>query len=94
MGYFRMMAQFAMTCLRRNITSLIGQLSIFIHDPLKHEESQDTSKVDRVESKLHGTEFAEDTHALSVADHVDILIHEAENPVNYVRHYPGWCPFW
>ena len=26
--------------------------------------------------------------------HVSSLISVASNPLNYVRHYPGWCPFW
>lgn len=93
-GFFRMMAQSAMATLRNSITSLIGQLFIFIHDPLNPNESRDTKKVDRVASKLHGTEFAEGRGPLSVVDQVDVLIRQAENPANYVRHYPGWCPMW
>ena len=29
-----------------------------------------------------------------VPEQVDRLINIAKDPLNYMQHYPGWCPFW
>lgn len=145
-GMFTVHCNTIMEVMRNNISSMMAQLLIFVHEPLKdmklpntnintsnstsnsnsnsnstsnsnsnstsnsasnsnlnqnennqssnnnnYDTSQVESLINRVEQKLSGKE--EGGH-LSVKEQVDYLIKEAVNPMNYVQHYIGWCPFW
>jgi len=51
----------------------------------------------RVESKLKGTDFMDDSinqHVLDVPGQVQRLIVEATSHINLCQSYIGWCPFW
>ena len=92
-GFFRLAAQRIMHVLQENKSSLVAQLAIFIHDPLTSSGNKHLIK--RVKQKLDGEDFAnEGIHHINYIDQIDRLIKIAEDPKNYVRHYPGWCPFW
>ncbi|OHT09624.1 hypothetical protein TRFO_21428 [Tritrichomonas foetus] len=93
-----------MRVLRDNIASLVAQLTIFVQEPLNESASWDKNLIKRVTAKLEGKEFNEDPineygienedPEVEVEDQVDKLIEIASDPTNYIRHYPGWCPFW
>ncbi|OHT10910.1 hypothetical protein TRFO_19582 [Tritrichomonas foetus] len=36
----------------------------------------------------------ENEKPIPVKDQVSFLINVASDPANYIKHYPGWCPFW
>jgi phosphatidylinositol kinase/protein kinase (PI-3 family) len=98
-GLFRRMCEDVVWVLRDNRGSLVALLEIFIHEPLEETRSQQnqapTEILERVSLKLRGQEMnLPDGRPLSVEEQVDILIKEASNPCNYIRHYLGWCPFW
>lgn len=94
-----------MKVIRDNRSSLMAQLVIFVNDPLresllissqeKEENTKTTSQIEqlikRVEQKLAGDESG---ITLTVSEQVESLIAEAANPMNYIQHYIGWCPFW
>ncbi|OHS99531.1 hypothetical protein TRFO_34038 [Tritrichomonas foetus] len=92
-GFFKYVAQNVMDVLQESKSSLVSQLAIFIHEPLNDSGNKHLLK--RVENKLEGKDFKhEGIPQLGLVEQVDKLINIAEDPMNYVRHYPGWCPFW
>ncbi|OHT02706.1 hypothetical protein TRFO_30103 [Tritrichomonas foetus] len=93
-GKFQKMCIMIMTVLRENQSILLAQLAIFIHEPLYEAEvvaKRMQNAIDRVDAKLQGIESGDKT---SIKEQVLHLIKEAKDPINYVQHYPGWCPFW
>ena len=48
--------------------------------------------IDRVRSKLAGTDFSDET--LPVSNQVNRLIEQATSDENLSVAYVGWCPFW
>ncbi|KAH0795678.1 PIKK family atypical protein kinase [Histomonas meleagridis] len=98
-GLFRKACEDIMWVLRDNRGSLVALLEIFIHEPLEdvlYEEKYHQSPnyiLERVSLKLMGKEI-EDKKDMNVETQVDMLIKEAINPENYIRHYAGWCPYW
>lgn len=104
-GMFRSACEDVMWMLRDNMSPIVAQLEIFIHEPLDEDSmsSQKTSSrqiVDRVISKLNGRDslyadiMIEDDKDLNVEEHVTSLIRIAADPARYITHYAGWCPFW
>ena len=97
-GLFKEFAYEVMQILRNNINTLTSQLSIFVEEPLTNFNKtglDGSSLIERCRKKLLGLEFPEySEEPISVTKQVDILIEVASNPFNYIRHYPGWCPFW
>jgi hypothetical protein len=103
-GLFRRSCEDVMRVLREGSASLTALLQIFVHEPLEDRGGNKMAqfkreKVDRVAEKLSGKdeelgEWTGATNELSIDAHVDALIQEAKDPANYLKHYPGWCPFW
>ena len=104
-GMFRRACEDVMYMLRDNMSPLVAQLEIFIHEPLDEEEADNKDSkshhiVDRVTSKLKGRDslyhdlLIDGEPELSVEDQVSSLIRIATDPSRYVTHYGGWCPFW
>lgn len=97
-GLFKRMCEDVMWVLRDNRSSLVALLEIFTHEPLEetsdNEHTQSPTQIlERVSLKLRGQE-REDIRYMGVETQVDLLIKEAMDPANYIRHYAGWCPFW
>ncbi|KAI5504130.1 protein serine/threonine kinase protein [Trichomonas vaginalis G3] len=105
-GMFRSACEDVMWMLRDNMSPIVAQLEIFIHEPLDEENFSSSNKansrqiIDRVISKLNGRDSLYEDAAidgepeLSVEEHVDSLIRIAADPARYITHYGGWCPFW
>ena len=92
-GLFKRACERIMCIIRDNASTLKSHLAIFATDPLsdKSDTKESAKLADRCTEKVDGREFGE---ALTVSDQVSRLIKVAADPYNYVRHYPGWCPFW
>jgi phosphatidylinositol kinase/protein kinase (PI-3 family) len=96
-GKYFTMCVTVLQLLRKHRVTLATQVTIFLREQLqmaatKFESANDVLR--RVLRKLDGTEDAENGKGMEVQVQVERLIQTAENPMNYVRHYPGWCPFW
>ncbi|KAH0788589.1 PIKK family atypical protein kinase [Histomonas meleagridis] len=96
-GVFRSVCEDVMYTLRENQSSITAQLEVFIHEPIFLENDfrstmQTKNILDRVVAKLSGRDPTD--KELDVAMQVDTLIKIAKDPMEYVRHYIGWCPFW
>ncbi|OHT13142.1 hypothetical protein TRFO_16801 [Tritrichomonas foetus] len=94
-GLFYEFATDVLKVLRESKATLTAHLTIFVEEPLTHfkkEGGEDpVSVIDRCSKKLAGAEFGME---MSVTDQVSTLIKIASDPARYIRHYPGWCPFW
>jgi phosphatidylinositol kinase/protein kinase (PI-3 family) len=100
-GIFRKTCEDIMWVLRDSKASLVALLEIFVHEPLDELEGQSkrrfqTKIIDQVAQKLMGKDerLSVDESDLDIEGQVDALIREASDPLNYVAHYEGWCPFW
>jgi phosphatidylinositol kinase/protein kinase (PI-3 family) len=102
-GRFRQACEDIMRVLRDNTSSIIAQLEIFVHEPIFVNADNGTygegksSILDRVIAKLGGKDpviYGEECKEKTVEDQVDLLIQIAADPVRYVNHFCGWCPFW
>lgn len=96
-GYFKDICIKVMQVIRDNNSLLLNHLAIFVEETNDDFEKGNSSKrdphlLDRCENKLFGREFY--SQEISVKDQVEVLIDIAENPFNYLQHYPGWCPYW
>jgi phosphatidylinositol kinase/protein kinase (PI-3 family) len=83
--------------IRKHDVPLSAQLSTFLNEPLDLAALRFLPShrvLDNVLKKLQGTEFSEDGKELTPEDQVSELIRIAVDHKNYVRHFPGWCPFW
>lgn len=80
---------------RRSIVEEEAQLGDAANDVVNEKAMQ---VVQRVESKLKGTDFAgeggEGSEGLTVEGQVQRLIEEATSHINLCQAYIGWCPFW
>jgi hypothetical protein len=97
-GLFRRVCERVMEGLRKHRMTLGTQVVIFIGERAgmytNHWCEPEHVLQARVVQKLAGTHLSEKGTQMSVKDHVELLIEIAEDPRNYVRHFPGWCPFW
>ncbi|KAH0791577.1 PIKK family atypical protein kinase [Histomonas meleagridis] len=96
-GLFKEMCIKVMQVIRSNNGLLLNHLGIFVEESQDDFGKDSTNKRDpylleRCEKKLFGREFY--SEEVSVEYQVEMLIGIAENPENYMQHYPGWCPFW
>jgi len=92
-GLFRHHCEDVMRLLRENQGSISALFEIFVYDPL----SERADVTDRMREKLSGHDsfFDQNPETEKTAEEqVDLLIEVAANPLNYVSHYVGWCPFW
>ena len=94
-GLFKEMCIKTMQLIRDNNRLLLSHLSIFVEegaDGLTKNEIKDPFLLARCEKKLFGKEFFDEGE--SVEEQVKGLIQIAEDPLNYLQHYLGWCPYW
>lgn len=98
-GLFQEFAIDIMTVLRKNKDTLMAQLAVFFEEPaLAHfkkiyARQTKTFLIDGCYKKLAGLKSGE-TEPIDVKQQVEQLIKCAADPSNYIKHYPGWCPFW
>jgi hypothetical protein len=92
-GFFTRVAETVLSVMRNNRWSLSALIAIFVSEPLEvQDHAIDLHEaVKKVSQKMEG-KF--DGKVVPVREQVAALIDEARNPMNYVQHYPGWCPFW
>jgi phosphatidylinositol kinase/protein kinase (PI-3 family) len=88
-GLFKSLCENVLSVLRMNRWSLEALLAVFVNED--QQEHLSTAVSTTIIQKLRGQSGSE---TLTVTKHVAALIEEASNPMNYVQHYPGWCPFW
>ncbi|OHT13827.1 hypothetical protein TRFO_15960 [Tritrichomonas foetus] len=102
-GYFEQICVKVMKLMRKKKSSLSAQLTVFLK-----ESQKEKSSIDKVIRKLSGNELNTEKSAelnnnnanetvlkqVKVEDQVRKLIEIAEDPINYCRHFRGWCPFW
>jgi phosphatidylinositol kinase/protein kinase (PI-3 family) len=89
-GLFTKLCESVLSCLRLNRWPLTGLLAAFLSE-VEEEGVKDGEKCSRVvEDKLKGKNYGD---FLTVEKEVRLLIEEARDPMNYLQHYPGWCPF-
>jgi len=104
-GMFRRACEDSMWVLRENMSSLVAQLEIFVHEPLYEGDkttvvSRPSDIIERVAHKLKGKDtlftdpLDEEILEKDVEAQVDSLIRVSSDESRYVSHYPGWCPFW
>jgi phosphatidylinositol kinase/protein kinase (PI-3 family) len=97
-GLFRRVCERVMEVLRKHRMTLGAHVVIFIGERAQMNTNRwcepEHVTAARVVQKFAGTHLSEDGSEMSVRDHVKLLIEIAEDPRNYVRHFPGWCPFW
>jgi phosphatidylinositol kinase/protein kinase (PI-3 family) len=96
-GKYRAMCTRVMQILRRQRVTLATQLTILMREQLQIAATRlgsPSQLLGTVLQKLEGTERELGGAEMSAEDQVAWLIRTAEDPRNYVRHYPGWCPFW
>ena len=104
-GYFTEICEKVMTVLRENDYMITAQLSLFLYDRIYEDSvnedismTSDKNLIHMVECKLHGKEWQnQETTSqpvVSVKEQVSSLINTAADPLNYSKHYSGWCPFW
>jgi hypothetical protein len=94
-GLYEKMCVTAARLIRRHRVTLSAQLGIFLREPLGLERfASEKVLINRVFQKLQGTELGDDGIEWTPENQVAKLIRVAADPKNYVRHYPGWCPFW
>jgi phosphatidylinositol kinase/protein kinase (PI-3 family) len=98
-GVFRRCCEDVLWVLKENMSSVIAQLEVFVHEPIFYgREIRPTGErtsgiLERVAAKLSGNDPVTDAE-LEVGEQVGMLIKVAADPAEYVRHYIGWCPFW
>jgi phosphatidylinositol kinase/protein kinase (PI-3 family) len=86
-----------MQIMRKHRVMLATQITLFLREQLQIAATKLESHVavlEKVLRKLDGTAETNGGEEIEVEKLVGLLIQTAENPQNYVRHYPGWCPFW
>ncbi|OHT01010.1 hypothetical protein TRFO_07676 [Tritrichomonas foetus] len=97
-GYFWKMCVDVMKILRKQRATLAAQLVIFFQEPMEFDEEDNNFRnkktMDRILTKLEGSEFDNEKKQISVEKQVQKLIDIAADYKNYCRHYLGWCPFW
>lgn len=101
-GNFRKACENIMYMLRYNKPSIFAQLEIFVHEPIfqaKALRGDGNSIMKRVGMKLNGLDpelfpGVPVTEELSIEEQTDRLITIATDPMRYVTHYDGWCPYW
>ncbi|KAH0787274.1 PIKK family atypical protein kinase [Histomonas meleagridis] len=86
-GIFKMTAQFVMTLLRKNKSTLLSFLNTFVR-----EDKQFNIRYKRVNDKLNGIENNE--MELTPEEQVDHLIKEATDEMNLAQMGLGWAPHW
>ncbi|KAK8837702.1 hypothetical protein M9Y10_036237 [Tritrichomonas musculus] len=89
-GDFKMTAQYVISLMRRNKSSLLAFLDFFDKGA---DVDLGKNDINRIHDKLDGNEF-EDVKNLSVDDHVDRLIAEATDENNLSQMFIGWLPHW
>jgi phosphatidylinositol kinase/protein kinase (PI-3 family) len=90
-GFFRKTCEIMLSVLRTARWSLEALLEIFVNEEKQGKSSEVSKAVKRISGKLRGESEGE---YMTVPQQVRMLIDEAKDPMNYVQHYPGWCPFW
>ncbi|OHS95740.1 PIKK family atypical protein kinase [Tritrichomonas foetus] len=102
-GLFRQCCEDVLWVLRENQSSIIAQLEVFVHEPIFYgreissSEAATSGILDRVSKKLNGRDpvpFDKPNAVYEVSDQVFTLIKIASDPMEYDRHFLGWCPFW
>jgi phosphatidylinositol kinase/protein kinase (PI-3 family) len=88
-GLFKSLCETVLGVLRMSRWTIEALLEIFVNEDKQANVS--TSVSTSIVQKLRGQSGSE---TLTVTRQVAGLIDEARNPMNYVQHYPGWCPFW
>ncbi|KAH0786545.1 PIKK family atypical protein kinase [Histomonas meleagridis] len=93
-GLFQDICVKVMQLLRDNNSLLMAHLAIFAEETPDDfdKKSRDPKLLERCEKKLYGKEFGDEIS--TAEDQVKKLIQIAEDPMNYLQHYPGWCPYW
>lgn len=89
-GDFKMTAQYVISLMRRNKSSLLAFLNIFGKGT---DVDLTQNDIDRINDKLDGNEF-DDAKNLSVDEHVNRLIEAATDENNLSQMYIGWLPHW
>jgi phosphatidylinositol kinase/protein kinase (PI-3 family) len=84
--------------MRKHEVPLGAQLATFLNEPLDLAAlklgASRKQLLDNVMMKLGGTDVADDAKESTPEEQATELIRIASDPRNYVRHFPGWCPFW
>ena len=101
-GMFKTICESTLYILRKNKSSILAQLEIFVHEPIfasRDEQGDGNSIMQRVSMKLNGLDPSLDpgeevTKELSVEQQASRLISIASDHTKYVMHYDGWCPYW
>jgi hypothetical protein len=88
-GYFTRMCETVLDAMRSSRWALEALLAIFVKD--SGSSGAIARAIARVSEKLRGQIGGQ---TLPIERQVAFLIDEARDPMNYVQHYPGWCPFW
>lgn len=102
-GMFRKTCEDVLYTLRENQSSIIAQLEVFVHEPIfsgkdiKSSDSAARKILGRIAQKLSGNDpapYDKPEYIFDVVEQTGTLIKIAANPLEYCRHYVGWCPFW
>lgn len=99
-GLFRKSCEDILWVLRDNLSPIVAQLEIFVHEPIFSNKTSSSSGahqhtiLSRVAAKLSGLHESPTGHEMKTNEQVDLLISKAIDPKLYARHYIGWCPFW
>jgi phosphatidylinositol kinase/protein kinase (PI-3 family) len=98
-GVFRKCCEDVLWVLKENMSSVIAQLEVFVHEPIfygrevRPRGEKQSGILERVAAKLSGNDPVPNS-VMEVGEQVATLIAVAADPAEYVRHYIGWCPFW
>lgn len=101
-GLFRKCCEDILYVLRENRSSITAQMEVFVHEPIFYgkeirQNGNQKGILERIAAKLAGNDPAPYNNPDIVYDvgaQVNTLIKKASDPMEYVRHYVGWCPFW
>ena len=97
-GIFRKSCEDFLYLLRENISPVIAQLEVFVHEPIFSVRSENTDQhkiISRVFQKLTGADFEYDDNdgkEMSVPKQIQTLIAVATDKQRYCRHFIGWQP--
>ena len=94
-GLFRWSCENTLSVLRKNSSSVLSQLEVFLHEPTSYLRDKKDSVFRRISSKLSGKDpLNEGEDQITCTEQVDRLITTASDHNLYLKHYEGWSIFW
>lgn len=87
---FNKISQHVLRTMKKNNDLLLSSLSTFTYDPQIRWDNLHTINLSNyVENRVNGTIL----HSKSFCNTIELLLHEAIDPVNLSQMYIGWAPW-